>query len=922
MVDHGTPLVGRDPEIAVLHEALRRCAAGGSSLTVLQGEAGIGKSALLARVADEARDLGLPRLRGTFLASEQDLPLAALRRGLAQLPEPLASRTRLEALLHSSTGRDIRYQVVENAIEAILDVVERLQPVVFLMEDAHWADPESLQVMRAVARRTADRGVATVVTTRPMPRPPGLVRFIEHPALSARVLHLGPLHTAAVAELVRARTGGGPGPRLWAQLDRAGGNCLLLAQLLDEVVREGLLEVVDEVADLVDGAAPGALDLGGHVAGRLDAMGAAARQVVTLVALADLTAAQVAALLGTTVAAAGPAIQEALEDGIVVAAGDRLRLHHDLLRDAVLARQPAPVLAGLHADLSRLLAAEGADLLRIAPHLIASGGEVGGAGPDDLAVVAEAGRGLLGSAPAVAATLLRRAMDGGVPGVAVDLAFALILLGDAPGAARLVDHVGEGEQPVRVALAKAQVDFLQGDLSSAATGFESVAARLQAGPRQRIALADAAISRMLIGQLDRAQQLALAAAVADPAPDDRGATGTGMIVRGWVAAMRGDLPRAAALVRAGHAMATAAPPGWAEGNQPDFFLAAVLGWAEEPRAAEQAVVHGLARCEDLGMGWARASLHAVQAGLDIRSGRWDDADAHLDTALAFAQDLEVEHGVPWCLAQRAHLQIGRGLDPAPTLAQAEASVRRLGGQGAELVLWMRGLNHLTHGRHAEAAHVLGFLWGRLDAAGMVLRQVQLAPDLVRAAGVADPDRLAVVVARLEDVAKRGGGAQGAGWPRATAALTHARGIQAGVGVVVSQAAAIMAGLDDPLGAARMHVDAARLLPGPEGDADRRRASEILAYAGATAWLPAGAAATAPARGRRDAWDELTPSQARIVGLLGQGLSNQAIATRLSVSRRTVESHLYHAYAKLGVGSRVELGVQAAARLQQGWQPPA
>jgi DNA-binding CsgD family transcriptional regulator len=59
------------------------------------------------------------------------------------------------------------------------------------------------------------------------------------------------------------------------------------------------------------------------------------------------------------------------------------------------------------------------------------------------------------------------------------------------------------------------------------------------------------------------------------------------------------------------------------------------------------------------------------------------------------------------------------------------------------------------------------------------------------------------------------------------------------------------------------------------------------------------------------WASLTPSERDVVRLLSEGLSNKEIATRLFISPRTVQSHLTHVYAKLGLSSRVQLAQQAA-----------
>ena len=61
------------------------------------------------------------------------------------------------------------------------------------------------------------------------------------------------------------------------------------------------------------------------------------------------------------------------------------------------------------------------------------------------------------------------------------------------------------------------------------------------------------------------------------------------------------------------------------------------------------------------------------------------------------------------------------------------------------------------------------------------------------------------------------------------------------------------------------------------------------------------------------WASLTPTELDVVRLVGEGLSNKDVATRLFVSPRTVESHLTHVYTKLGVSSRVQLAQEASRR---------
>ena len=64
------------------------------------------------------------------------------------------------------------------------------------------------------------------------------------------------------------------------------------------------------------------------------------------------------------------------------------------------------------------------------------------------------------------------------------------------------------------------------------------------------------------------------------------------------------------------------------------------------------------------------------------------------------------------------------------------------------------------------------------------------------------------------------------------------------------------------------------------------------------------------------WASLTPTERAVVGLVSEGLANKAIAARLFISLRTVESHLTHVYAKLGLSLRVQLAQVAARHVDQ------
>ena len=75
----------------------------------------------------------------------------------------------------------------------------------------------------------------------------------------------------------------------------------------------------------------------------------------------------------------------------------------------------------------------------------------------------------------------------------------------------------------------------------------------------------------------------------------------------------------------------------------------------------------------------------------------------------------------------------------------------------------------------------------------------------------------------------------------------------------------------------------------------------------------GAAAGAPAADRRSAGQSLTPTERSVAGLVAEGLSNPQIGERLYISRRTVQTHLAHVFAKLDISSRAQLAAEITRR---------
>ena len=165
-------LLGRVAETAALTELLDRAMAGGSGALVLRGEAGIGKSALLERARAEAA--GMRVLSGTGVPAEAALPYAGLSLLLrdvgpgetAVLP-PAQAEALCGALGRGTAGRPPadRYLVGLAVLTLLAELAER-RPLLCLVDDVHWFDHATAEVLVFVARRLAHESIAMIFAAR------------------------------------------------------------------------------------------------------------------------------------------------------------------------------------------------------------------------------------------------------------------------------------------------------------------------------------------------------------------------------------------------------------------------------------------------------------------------------------------------------------------------------------------------------------------------------------------------------------------------------------------------------------------------------------------------------------------------------------------------------------------------------------
>lgn len=177
-------LYGRDSELDTLRRCLGEALRGGGRLALVAGEAGIGKTTLVARIAQEAQEQGALVLSGQCYDLTTTPPygpwVEILRgyvtgRGLPELPDALTS----PSLLDSISGQDALFA----ELSAFLLAVAETSPLVLLLEDQHWADADSLEFLRSLARQLPKRRVLLLVTYRDNELTPGYPLYRYLPAL-------------------------------------------------------------------------------------------------------------------------------------------------------------------------------------------------------------------------------------------------------------------------------------------------------------------------------------------------------------------------------------------------------------------------------------------------------------------------------------------------------------------------------------------------------------------------------------------------------------------------------------------------------------------------------------------------------------------------------------------------------------------
>lgn len=453
-------LLEREDELAVLEDVVDGAARGQGGLALVAGPAGVGKSALLSCAARAAQERGVVVLwaRGHELerafgwgVARSLLEQSLTGRTDADLDELLAgpaagARQLFDAADDATSARrsEVGFAILHSLYWLVVRLAER-EPLLFVIDDAHWADEPSLRFVVYLAGRLSEHPIAVLVGARAGELGEGeLLRQLSGEP-SARIRAVPSLGAAAVAELVRRRLPEADDELCRRCLELTSGNPLQLRELLAAI--EQRAQPAD-ASTLPMAAEVAARSLARSVLRRLAALSLDAQVLARGVAVFedDAPLHLAAELTGLSRAAALAAADE-LAAADVLRAGDPLGFTHPLVRSAVYGELPYGERARTHRRAAQLLVASGASSERVSAHLLESS-------PDGDAVVVEqlratAERAMARGVPASAVRYLERALR--EPPLEAVRPAALAELGRAEAAAGLPDALAHLEAAIGLA---------------------------------------------------------------------------------------------------------------------------------------------------------------------------------------------------------------------------------------------------------------------------------------------------------------------------------------------------------------------------------------------------------------------------------------------------------------------------------------
>ena len=913
------PLVGRDDELMVLERALGAAVEGQPQLVVVEGAAGIGKSALLRAFARSVADR-VTVLRASGDEGEQHLDFGLIEQLHA---DGEASDVPVMTMFGRSGPRpdplDVGADLVRVATEA-----SAFLPVVAIIDDAQWADQASLQALTYALRRFRNQRLLTVIAQRPDVPALGPLRRLCRDERGT-VVQLGGLAPPQLATLLHDARGISLGERAALRLrEHTRGNpleALILADELDaETISAGLgpLPAPRSYATLALNRLAGCQPETEHLVAAVAVLGSAVEvgRLADLLALPDL-------------AAVSSALDEAVTGGHLVVAergGRRLvEVAHPLLRAAVV----ADLAPGLRCELHARAAAVTDDPVRAMLHRLS--GTIG-RNPQLGAEALVLARERLNTGWDLTAVQLLSAAAGVLPDgspraeALLLAANRLFTTGEHRLARRLLADV-RGDGGTLELLVRGQDLLLAGDPGAARASLESawelatephVAA--QAASLLATLAANAGQGPGAVAWAHAALEQADAAAPGDSSGGGA-ELGNAFVMLATGSAFDGDLRRG--LTEVDRALARVGP----RRDHSDALLAQglLLLWSGRLVEAEATFDAILDAGDELGPLLTRVSAGYSRADCRFRRGAWDAAlaDAEELIALMEAGDHDLVRPMAHGVAAFVHACRGNTADAERHLANGRAA--QLRSDNTSGLLWlMVGEARIgsASGDHQRVVDQLGPLASMLRRSRVGEGVQPWRADLVEAlVALGRHDEAADALTELDE-------RTGSGGEQARIGAARARGLlAAALGDDPSAEAAFAAGLapaapaeGGPFLRARLELAAGSFA---RRRGRRRRAADLLAAAierfdalGAEPYLLRAVAeleacGLAPRQRSETGPAPLSPAERQVAELVAEGLINKEVAARLFIGVKTVETHLTRCFTKLEVRNRTALSVRWA-----------
>jgi DNA-binding NarL/FixJ family response regulator/type II secretory pathway predicted ATPase ExeA len=918
----GLPLRGRMSESAAADRAIEDVAAGESRILVIRGVAGSGKTRLVADIVARATARGGVSVVAVPDPDSHLLPTAVLVDAAVRSGLSLGADIDVESLSRDPSSRYWFVQVLRNALEATAQERE----VVVVVDDLQWVDPVSVAILRSLVSGLSDLPILWVFAVRAGELEENFTLALDEWSARGETITVEPLSDAAVLDMASDLLGAVPDGRLTTALRRAENLPLLVTELVQGLVEEGLISVTGDVATATVSQVPDRF--GASIRERIARLPFGGAHLVQVASIfgRTFTLANLAELLDATTSDLVQGVEAAIRSEILID-GPSLRFRHDAIRETAESMLAESVRAHLRRRAADIRLRSGEPLLAVAASVASS------ATRGDSAAVEMLHDAALQLAPVDAtgaASLASRAVElaplNATPPLFADLIPVLWVGGRVGEATRLAARL----QPLLDPNGRARTELAIARLQTESSFSDAIATceRALAAPGLSLAvraqlLAVRSLNYANLGDhVSLAQSLVEARAVGELA-GDMASLATVDATESVLRFYENRWEEATALIESAvermmRVTGTEAAQWLPEGLWP-AFLANATG---DSRAALQIVEHSVEVSQRKNSAISLAFWTMVRCRVLFDLGEYSDAKIYAETVMAMSEDLalgDFAHATAGVVLYRIALAEGDFVSCQARLGRirAMASSEALHLSGAWLLALtayadgdLDAVVEMTHDAYATLAvptpslmtpadiadeAMLARMWRdvgeteRLDRLITVSRQrVEANPtnDLAGAVAAhitglveqsADHLRLAADLLRRVDR------------PRALALaledLGHAlhRSGASGAESAWGEAADIFEGH----GAVR---DAGRLLRNLRGLGIRRRPKASPTHSGL-----------------------LSSRESQVAERLARGATTKQVAADLSLSHHTVISHVRHIYDKWGISSRRALVERATDR---------